>query len=209
MGRLRPSCAQRYPAGSTPPWRCPLHPSLPPASPSHRRTGSMQRIGSAPRTGWQDVVREQALLYAGTDLPRALSRWDETACYVLALPEVTRLETATEDLHEMCLAAARHAAASGRLADFGIPDWAARAVHRSLAAGAPSLYGCLDLWYDGTSPPKLLQYHADVAPALVEAAICQWYWLEGAHPQQDQWNQLHERLVDGWRAVAGRLSEKM
>jgi len=168
----------------------------------------MQRISSAPRAGWQDILREQALVYAEADVPQALRRWDESACYVLALSEVRALEAATEELHGLCVAAARHVVTNARWAEFGIPDWAAPAVRRSLASGAPSLYGCLDLWYDGRSPPKLLEYRAETPPALVEAAICQWYWLEQARPAQDQWNQLHERLVNGWYTIAGRLGEK-
>ncbi len=168
----------------------------------------MQRINSAPRAGWQDILREQALVYAEVDVPHALRRWDESACYELSLSEVLGLEAATEELHQLCLAAARHVGLNGRYAEFGVPEWAIPALHRSLSTGAPSLYGCLDLWYDGTSPPKLLECHAEVPPGLVEAAICQWYWLEQTRPDQDQWNQLHERLVAGWHAVAARLDEK-
>ena len=168
----------------------------------------MQRIGSTPRPGWQDIIREQALSFAEVDLPQALRHWDESACYALTMPEVRGLEAATEELHGLCVAAARHVVTNARWAEFGIPDWAAPAVRRSLASGAPSLYGCLDLWYDGTSPPKLLEYRPDTPPALVEAAICQWYWLEQTRPDEDQWNQIHERLVTGWHAIATRLGEK-
>ena len=168
----------------------------------------MQRISSTPRPGWPDIIREQAANYAGADVPQALARWDESACYTLSLAEVRGLEAATEELHELCLAAARHVVANSRYAEFGVPDWAAGAVRRSLASDAPSLFGCVDLWYDGASPPKLLEYHADTAPALVETAICQWYWLEQTRPDQDQWNQLHERLVTAWHAMATRLGEK-
>jgi glutathionylspermidine synthase len=108
----------------------------------------------------------------------------------------------------MCLQAARQVVTADRYADFGIPEWAAPAIRRSLASGAPSLYGCLDLWYDGTSAPKLLDYHADAPSGLVEAAIMQWYWLEQTQPEHDQWNQLHERLVNAWHAVAPRLADK-
>src|SRR5256714_10226533 len=168
----------------------------------------MQRISSAPRAGWQDILREQALVYAEADVPQALGHWDESACYLLTLPEVLRLEAVTEQLHELCMAAARHVVMNARYARAALPGWAAQAVRRSLTSGAPSLYSSLDLWYDGTSPPRLLQYHADVPPALVETAICQWYWLEQTRPDKDQWNQLHERLVAGWHAGAKRLSEK-
>jgi glutathionylspermidine synthase len=168
----------------------------------------MQRISSPPRAGWQDILREQALVYAEADVPQALGHWDESACYELDLAEVLRLEAVTEELHELCFTAVRHVVMNARYVDFGIPDWAVPALRRSLASGAPSLYSAMDLWYDGTSPAKLLEYHGEVPPALVETAICQWYWQEQVRPDEDQWNQLHERLVAGWQAVAYQLAAK-
>jgi glutathionylspermidine synthase len=168
----------------------------------------VQRIGSTPRAGWRDIVREQAAEFAGADVPEALARWDESACYVLNLREVLRLEAITEELYGMCLAVARHIVMNSRYPDVGIPDWAAAGLRRSLASYAPSLYTCLDLWYDGTAPPKLIECHPDNPPGLVETAIVQWYWLDQVSPEQDQWNQLHERLVAGWQAITPRLGGK-
>jgi glutathionylspermidine synthase len=168
----------------------------------------VHRISSAPRASWREIVRAQAAEFAGADVPEALQRWDESACYVLSLREVLRLEAITEELHGMCLAAARHIVMNSRYPEFGIPDWAEAGLRRSLASYAPSLYSCLDLWYDGTSPPKLLEYHPDNPPGLVESAIVQWYWLEDVSPDQDQWNQVHERLVGGWQAIMPRLNSK-
>ena len=168
----------------------------------------MHRISSTPRAAWKDIVREQAHEFAVADVPEALARWDESACYVLSLREVLRLEAITEELYTMCLEAARHVVTNSRYAEFGIPAWATAGLRRSLAAHAPSLYSCLDLWYDGKSPPKLLEFHPDNPPGLVETAIVQWYWLDQVRPDQDQWNQVHERLVSGWQAIAPRLGDK-
>jgi glutathionylspermidine synthase len=158
----------------------------------------MHRISSTPRPGWQQTVRDQGA---------SLARWDETACYVLDLGEVLRLEAVTQELYEMCLVAARHVAEQGRFADFGIPDWAVPALSASLFSGGPSLCSRLDLWYDGSRPPKLLDCRPDVPEGLVETAIVQWYWLEQIRPDQDQWNSLHERLLAGWRAIARQLPD--
>jgi glutathionylspermidine synthase len=171
----------------------------------------MRREASAPRPGWEATVRGQGLVYVDTELPdgKVMSYWDETACYAFDLDEVLRLEEATEELHRMSVAAAEHVVATGRYADFGIPEWAHDAVARSLADRPPSIYGRFDLWYDGSGPPKLLEYNADTPTALVEAAIVQWYWLEDTRPDLDQWNSLHERLVDAWRAIAPRLPDPL
>jgi glutathionylspermidine synthase len=138
-----------------------------------------------------------------------MSYWDETACYELSLAEVLRLEEITEQLHEMCVAAARYVVTHDRFADYGIPAWAASAVARSLDAQPPSLYGRFDLWYDGVAEPKLLEYNADTPTSLVEASIVQWYWLEQTHPDADQWNSLHERLVEGWQLIKPRLRDDL
>jgi glutathionylspermidine synthase len=158
----------------------------------------MRRISSTPRMNWQQMVRAQGVSDA---------RWDESACYILELPEVLKLEAVTEELYRMCQAAARHVVAQDRYAEFGIPPWAAPAIEASLAAGAPSLVTRLDLRYDGSSPPKLLDCQADLPDGLVETAIAQWYWLDATRPDQDQWNSLHERLISAWRSLSGRLPE--
>jgi glutathionylspermidine synthase len=67
----------------------------------------------------------------------------------------------------------------------------------------PSLYGRFDLSYDGRNPPKLLEYNADTPTSLIEAAIAQWHWLQELHPDEDQFNSLHERLIARWQALAG------
>ncbi|GHH07578.1 putative glutathionylspermidine synthase [Streptomyces rubradiris] len=108
----------------------------------------------------------------------------------------------------MCLAAADHIVAEDRLADLGITDArVAAAVTESWRRRAelPSLYGRFDLRYDGTGPAKLLEYNADTPTSLVEAASPQWFWMEERFPGADQWNSLHERLVDAWRAQAALL----
>jgi glutathionylspermidine synthase len=40
---------------------------------------------------------------------------------------------------------------------------------------------------------------------LLEAAILQWYWLKDKFPADDQWNSLHEQLVDRWKQVRDLL----
>ena len=40
---------------------------------------------------------------------------------------------------------------------------------------------------------------------LIEAAVVQWYWLEDVLPGRDQFNSIHEKLVDAWKCIgAGR-----
>ena len=50
---------------------------------------------------------------------------------------------------------------------------------------------------------KLLEYNADTPTALVEASVAQWFWLQDTHPEADQFNSIHERLIEAWRRWAG------
>ncbi|MGW1909595.1 glutathionylspermidine synthase family protein [Streptomyces sp. NPDC002076] len=170
----------------------------------------MERRTTAPRPGWQRTVEEQGLVYPLTRHPDGSLRpyWDESAYYVFTLDEIEALEETVEELHRMCLVAAEHIVAEGRLADLGITDpGVAAAVTEAWRRRSelPSVYGRFDLRYDGTGPAKLLEYNADTPTSLVEAASPQWFWMEDRFPGADQWNSLHERLVEAWRTQAALL----
>jgi glutathionylspermidine synthase len=72
-------------------------------------------------------------------------------------------------------------------------------VTRSWEAAEPSLYGRFDLVYDGAGPPKLLEYNADTPTALLEASVIQWFWLQDLFPRADQFNSIHEKLIEFWQ----------
>ncbi|WP_030024091.1 glutathionylspermidine synthase family protein [Streptomyces monomycini] len=170
----------------------------------------MKRHTIQPRPGWQQTVEAQGLIYPLTRYPDDSLRpyWDESAYYSFSLPEVEALEEAVEELHAMCLAAAAHIVEHRRFADLGIEDrrladLVAESWYRR--AELPTLYGRFDLRYDGTGPAKMLEYNADTPTSLVEAAGPQWFWMEERFPGADQWNSLHERLVDAWRKQARLL----
>ncbi|MBZ4020649.1 glutathionylspermidine synthase family protein [Streptomyces purpurogeneiscleroticus] len=170
----------------------------------------MERHTIEPRPGWQQIVEAQGLIYPLTRYPDDSLRpyWDESAYYSFTLPEVEALEEVVEELHGMCLAAAAHIVEHDRFADLGIDD----PRQAGLIAEAwqrrdelPSLYGRFDLHYDGTGPAKMLEYNADTPTSLVEAASAQWFWMEDRFVGADQWNSLHERLVEAWRRQAKLL----
>ncbi len=170
----------------------------------------MKRHTVDPRPGWQRTVEAQGLIYPLTRYPDDSLRpyWDESAYYSFSLPEVEALEEVVEELHAMCLAAAAHIVEHRRFADLGIEDrrladLVAESWYRR--AELPTLYGRFDLRYDGAGPAKMLEYNADTPTSLVEAAGPQWFWMEERFPGADQWNSLHERLVDAWRKQARLL----
>ncbi|MBN9117856.1 MAG: glutathionylspermidine synthase family protein, partial [Planctomycetes bacterium] len=49
--------------------------------------------------------------------------------------------------------------------------------------------------------PKMLEYNADTPTALVEAAVAQWMWLKDVDERADQFNSIHEQLIEAWKMI--------
>jgi glutathionylspermidine synthase len=124
--------------------------------------------------------------------------WDETAAYEFTAAEIDELEAATAEIERICLVACERAVVDGRRETLGIPEGAWPLVVRSWEAHEPSLYGRLDLRWDGEGAPKLLEYNADTPTSLYEASVVQWEWLTCEMPDADQFNSLHEKLIAAW-----------
>lgn len=160
----------------------------------------MQRHRCLPRAGWPEKVEAVGLTYHSHEYG---PYWDESACYEFTAAEIDALEHAAHELHYRCIDAAEAVITRGWWDRLGIPEIAVPAITRSWERDDFSLYGRFDLAFDGRSAPKLLEYNADTPTALVEAAVAQWFWLQETRPEADQFNSLHERLVEAWRRWAG------
>jgi len=173
----------------------------------------MERIACIPRDNWQQKVEAAGLTYHtpesedpdGPQLDRAY--WDETACYEFTAKEIDTLEAAGNTLQSMCLEAAQHIVDRKLYPELNIPTAAVPAIEWAWENAPPAIYGRFDIAYNGVDPPKLLEYNADTPTALLEAAVIQWAWLEEQHPNCDQFNSIHERLIAKWQDVAPYLSK--
>jgi glutathionylspermidine synthase len=163
----------------------------------------MKRHQHPPRHDWREKVEGIGLTFHTHEDG---AYWDETASYELTAGEVDALETAAHDLHYLCIEAAEAVIENNWWQRLGIPVWAVSAILQSWERDDFSLYGRFDLAYDGQSPPKLLEYNADTPTALIEAAVAQWFWLQDLHPAADQFNSIHERLIEAWRRWAGKAT---
>jgi len=127
--------------------------------------------------------------------------WDESACYSFTSGEVDRIEEVTAEMHQLCLKAADEAVRSKRFAQFAIPAAFHELVAHSWRQRDATLYGRFDFSWDGEGEPKLLEYNADTPTSLLEASVVQWQWLEDVLPAADQFNSLHEKLIERLRAI--------
>ncbi|GLZ32559.1 glutathionylspermidine synthase [Lentzea sp. NBRC 105346] len=168
----------------------------------------MRRETSQPRQNWQSVVAEQGLVFGapaaglnGAQRPY----WDESVHYVFDMSDILSLEADVELLHSMCLDAVDNVVTTERYRDFGIPEWVWPAIADSWKRRDPHVYGRFDLRYDGKGPAKLLEYNADTPTSLLEASVIQWNWKTDAFPEDDQWNSIHEKLVEQWAEITAKL----
>jgi glutathionylspermidine synthase len=157
-----------------------------------------------PRPDWKAQLSALGMeLEAG-----ASPYWREDAYYAFSEREVEILEDASTALLELIEQAVEHVVARDRLAEVGIPEPLHPLVVASWRRRYPSLYGRFDLRFDGDGPPKLLEYNADTPTALFEASVVQWHWLEQRFPDLDQWNSIHEGLIERWREIGARLPQR-
>jgi glutathionylspermidine synthase len=158
----------------------------------------MQRKLTTPRPDW--IQRVEALGFFYHSL--GAMYWDESAYYSFAMPEILELEKTTATLHEMCLAAAQHIIDNKLYAKLGIDLRFIPLIEESWNNEDPAIYGRFDLQYDGRNPAKMLEYNADTPTSLLEASVVQWYWLQDFNAALDQFNSIHEKLIDYWRFLA-------
>ncbi|WP_206784067.1 glutathionylspermidine synthase family protein [Amycolatopsis sp. MtRt-6] len=168
----------------------------------------MYRDRREPRRDWQRIVEEQGLVY-GTPARDSSGRmrpyWDESVHYVFDMDEVLSLEADVELLHSMCLEAVDNVVTTEGYQRFGIPEWVWPHIAESWKRQDPHVYGRFDLRYDGKSPAKLLEYNADTPTTLLEASLLQWHWKTDVFPDDDQWNSIHEKLVERWSFLQDKL----
>jgi glutathionylspermidine synthase len=161
----------------------------------------MQRISITPRQKWQELVEKQGFLYHTLD---DVPYWNESTCYKFSEAEILMIESATQELHTLCIEAAQYVVDNNLFSLFGIPEAIVPLVRHAWNnsdTGFWSLYGRFDLAYDGVNPPKLLEFNADTPTSLFEASIVQWFWLKDFKPSADQFNSIDEKLRASWEFV--------
>ena len=166
----------------------------------------MQRIACDERPNWRERADEHGFRFHTIEGERY---WDERAYYAFTLQEIERdIEAPTAELDQMCRELVARAVDDERMLKLlRIPERFWTFIAASWKRSDPSLYGRFDLSYDGQGPAKLLEYNADTPTSVYETGVFQWVWLEDAIANQtvpkdaDQYNSLHERLIEGWRQI--------
>ena len=168
----------------------------------------MQRIACPERDDWRATAESAGFDFHTIDGERY---WDERAYYAFTLDEIERqIEAPTGEIDAMCLELVGKAVDDEEyLQRLKIPQGYWDLIRDSWHNDQQSLYGRLDLCFDGRNPARLLEYNADTPTSIFESAVFQWTWLEQAieraiiPKRADQYNSIHEQLIEAWKKLGG------
>ena len=160
-----------------------------------------------PRADWRPGLRKYPY---GVRAMNAGAFWREDVRYEFAAPQIDLIESVADELHTMAREAVRAMVDGKMLAQLGIRGEVARLLEASWndywAAGrlnerAGGLVGRLTLAYDGRDTVKLLGCNYDTGEGLFAASIIQRNWREALMGDANQFNGLHEGLVERWEEL--------
>jgi glutathionylspermidine synthase len=165
-----------------------------------------------PRADWPQQANAVGFVYhpENPDRPRDIpsSHWDESVCYRFQRSEVQAISDAVETLHALCLKAVDHIVerVPELLYAFGIDPLYHDYIRTSWRRRDPYWMGRFDLGYDPeTGAIKMLEYNADTPTMVIETAVFQWYWMEQVKNGTDQFNSLHDKLIEHMRDTIAPL----
>lgn len=148
-----------------------------------------------PRKNWSETVANDGMFYHTIE---DKIYWNESAYYEFDLQMIEYIEKATEELHGMCIELVSKIVKTGDYHGYQLDDLSKQLIESSWKNYHPGMYGRFDLGVDGFGNVKMFEYNADTPTSLLEASIVQWNWKEELFPNNDQFNSIHEKLIQFW-----------
>ncbi|WQF85187.1 Putative glutathionylspermidine synthase, pre-ATP-grasp-like domain-containing protein [Colletotrichum destructivum] len=171
----------------------------------------MRRVPVEKRSNSTRLVQSQGLVFADL-VPSDASEpyWPDDRYYSFTLEEITLLEHAAKDVFDMCCEAAEYLVGHPDVitSKMAVPAFALKQIKESWDREPAwgSIYGRFDVCFGGLNHPdprlrvpRFYEFNADTPTTLVEAASIQWLWLEQTGHGNDQFNNLTEALIEGWK----------
>ncbi|EFQ36820.1 glutathionylspermidine synthase, partial [Colletotrichum graminicola M1.001] len=181
----------------------------------------MRRIPVQKRKNATRLVQSQGLVYGHLSSYRTTEPyWPDNRYYSFTLEEITLLENAAKDVFAMCCEAADYLVEHSDIITekMGVPAFALQQIMESWDRESPwgSIYGRFDVCFGGLDHadsrlrvPKFYEFNADTPTSLVEACLIQWLWLEQTGYGNDQFNNIHEALIEGWGRNLTLIEKKL
>lgn len=136
--------------------------------------------------------------------------WDESVYYEFSRRQADIIEHSSNEIYRLCLQAVDHVISQKQYDRFCIPPAFIPRLEESWKRKEPSVYGRFDLVWDGDekTKPRMLEFNADTPTSLFEGSAVQWFWLNDFDYRLDQFNSIHEKLVNRWRELKPMLNNK-
>ena len=157
----------------------------------------MERLNAIPRPDYKNKIEALGFDFHG-------NYWREEAYYRFNPNEIEAIEKATAEAYRMYCEAAQYIIEEKpefmeRI--LRIPPQVCARIKESWDRDELSLYGRFDFLLDENGIPKILEFNADTPTSLLEASVIQWQWKEDMFPENDQYNGIHEGLVQSWKDI--------
>lgn len=154
----------------------------------------MERKSVLPRKDYQKIIEKLGFAFH-------YDYWLEDAYYQFSPAEIEAIEKASAECYRMFCDAVEVCLYDDKKLDLlCIPKDIRPAIQRSWEEDDLSLYGRFDFaLVNGI--PKLFEFNADTPTSLLEASLIQWQWKEDIFPNADQYNMIHENLVQSWKDI--------
>lgn len=154
----------------------------------------MKRIAIKPRENYVQKIEEMGF---HTDY------WKENAYYSFTMKEIEEIEKVTNICYDMYVNAVQYVIDHNLFHKLCIPSGMENTIIESWERDDLSLYGRFDFAIiNGT--PKLLEFNADTPTSLLEASVIQWQWKQDLFKDLDQFNAIHENLVQSFKDIQNR-----
>lgn len=156
----------------------------------------MKRIHIEKRPDWQKIVENQGLTFHQ-------DYYNESYAYEFSRYEIDQIERATNQIFDLCAEAMNYVINHENIfRRFKIPMELLPAIKKAWNEDYISLYGRFDLAYNPHyGEVKLLEFNADTPTSLIEASVIQWFWLQDFNQNLDQFNSIHEALLEHFSEV--------
>lgn len=139
--------------------------------------------------------------------------WNEGTYYEITNQEMQLIEEATKECYKVAcdtfdiMASEYKRGNTYIFNEFGFPDSVIARIVDSWYNDDLSLYGRFDFCLkDGRL--KLYEFNADTPTSLLESSLIQWFWKEDVFPEYDQYNSIHENLIQSWKDISSEYNVK-
>lgn len=143
------------------------------------------------------------------NLPSANHRnyFSDDVYYQFTENQIENIYEATKELHNMCLDYVSNTIRKGDYVGLGLNDTMIALIESSYQSTKDkSLYGRFDLAFNSElNTIKMLEYNADTPTSLYESSIVQWNWKQHYFSHADQYNSIHEELIESWKKFPNEM----